>query len=83
MPRYDFECDAGHTTERTFSFADVPKLIACPANIAGYCPACVGVGSHSCGKPAERQISGGTWFINNKVMAAPSVRKAHSNISDL
>lgn len=29
--RYDFQCDAGHTTERSFSMADKPDDIACPA----------------------------------------------------
>lgn len=76
MPRYDFECPDEHVTEQTFSFADVPESISCPVeNLVN--PGGV------CGWTAKRIFSKGTWFINNKVMAAPSVRKAHSNIADL
>jgi hypothetical protein len=80
MPRYDFKCPDGHVTEEIFTFADVPKEIQCPAGVEVATP---DGGVEPCGAGAVRQISTGTWFINNKVMAPPSVRKAHSNIGDL
>lgn len=83
MPRYDFECPDGHRQEQTFSFADVPEVVYCGEIVQSRVDDEHGWQDVVCGKDAARQLSTGTWFINNKVMAPPSVRKAHSNISDL
>jgi len=48
MPTYDFECPAGHETERFYrKIGDAPSEVECP----------------ECGRPALRRVSGGAGLI--------------------
>lgn len=59
MPRYDYKCPDGHTTERIVPLAKAPgpKKIKCkePVKCEPYCIAGEGIFEEEpCGKPAKR-----------------------------
>jgi putative FmdB family regulatory protein len=47
MPTYEYRCPAGHVFEKFFPTMDAKRREKCP----------------KCGKPAERQISGGVSLV--------------------
>lgn len=47
MPTYEYKCPAGHSFEKFYSTMKSQRRVKCP----------------TCGKPAERQISGGAGLV--------------------
>ena len=47
MPTYEYKCPAGHRFEKFYPTMNDNRRVKCP----------------TCGKPAERQISGGTGLV--------------------
>ena len=67
MPRYDFECEDEHVTERTYAFGEAPSEMMCPDGM--YPDMAI------CGKKAVRRFNIPLTTINNKVMLPPSKRR--------